>query len=106
MKCRLEYIEIRAMVTKKNQAKPVVNSHTFVYDNNQFPALAGQETEVISNPNRMLYSEQLKTNQNNNLFSMDELLEIFQDASEQLMRCSNKMEQMRILVSLLSYANK
>lgn len=72
-----------------------------------FPKLHDEKHAEPTTSKMGLYSDQLKDkNTKNNLFSMDELIMIFEQATEQLQRCSTKMEQMRILVSLLSYACK
>lgn len=108
--CRQEYINIRSHVRHRNQlpASQTTAGNSFTYNIEHFPA-AGSSSFPSNEQSAgtALYSNVAQSSsQSNELFNMDELLDIFQNAVEQLQRCSNKMQQMHVIVSLLKHAVK
>lgn len=107
--CRQEYLNIRAHVRHRNQPLPNPEATAaLAYSHENFPA-AGPSASININqqpPSGALYSDVLRTAPQESLFNMDELLDIFQNAVEQLQRCTNKMQQMHVIVSLLKHAVK
>lgn len=101
---RAEYLNIRANSQLRNtrQRQP-----QFSLDENSFPLLSRDYKEVQSNPsfstrNKPTYSDVITGG--DDLFSIEELFDIFQNAVQQLNRCNSKREQIGVIVSLLQYA--
>lgn len=109
--CRNEYLEIRNKVNHRNivrSNKQIVKSNTFNLRQESFPGLKGNTgiygSTQFDGPS---FAEQVRRNPGNEeLYSMDDLFEIFQTAVEDLMACSNKGQQLKVLFKLLSNAFK
>lgn len=104
------YLETRERATTKNSqrfGKHQLNNN-FQYNTADFPAVNNQTNNNNTNysyrPNMSVsYANQLKSN--NDLFTVDELFNIFTAAMEDLQRCSSKVQQIKIVMSMLKYAH-
>lgn len=103
--CRANYIEARLKATQKNTAIQRANSglQPVITSGQQFSNVPNPNgNQTIPNSNNATYANQLKPNAD--LFSMDELFAIFRNATVELKKCSTKLDQLNIIVSLLKYA--
>lgn len=105
VKCpsRSEYIAIRTNAQQKvRRQQPQFNLNPL-----DFPSHLGHIDESVSfqkpTTSGATYSQTLLSNKND-LFSMEELFDIFQSAVQELNRCQTKNQQMKVIVSLLQYA--
>lgn len=106
--CRSEYLEIRNKMNHRNIINHNKHNNKAPHMNqDNFPSLRKNADDAtpmkFSGPT---FADQFKRNANEELYSMDDLFEIFQDAVEDLMACSNKGQQMKVLFKLLSNAFK
>lgn len=98
---RSQYLETRARATARNSRKG---------NNKQFSAAqftnADLPTNAENNNNRigngLSYSDQVRAR--NDLFSVDELFEIFMTALDDLQRCTTKIQQIQVVMSMVKYA--
>lgn len=103
--CRANYIESRRNVTQNNNDSrrrnigppPII---TNAQQHFNIPNIIGSKANPIFNNGT--YASQLKSK--DDLFSMDELFAIFRNATVELKKCSTKLDQLNIIVSLLKYA--
>lgn len=59
----------------------------------------------FSENNRPTYSDQLRLNNNQEqMYSFEELFQIFTTSASELARCTTKLEQIQVIMSLLKYA--
>lgn len=93
--CRASYIESRQKATQKNTINQ--RSHYDSYTNFASP--------FNHTDNNKSYADQLKqfNRPQKDLFSMDELFTIFRNATAELKKCTTKLDQLNIIVSLLKY---
>lgn len=111
--CRAEYINARNNAMNKNARNQRPNRsqmESFIFNEAEFPQaplsqnISGR-TAQSSNPIRPSYSAQLRSKpQTSELFTTDELFDIFQDAMSQLSKCQTKDDQLRVIMGLLKYA--
>lgn len=103
---RTMYIEARLNATKRNttnQRRVAEPSFVTAHGNQQqsnVPILNGLQSSPTCS--KQTYAGQFKPR--NDLFSMDELLTIFQKATVELKKCTTKLDQLNIIVSLLKHA--
>lgn len=104
--CRANYIEARLKATQKNseriQRGNGGNQTTITSDQQYFNVPKPNGNQTIPNYKNATYANQLKSKAD--LFSMDELFAIFRNATVELKKCSTKLDQLNIIVSLLKYA--
>ncbi|XP_037826793.1 uncharacterized protein LOC119614753 [Lucilia sericata] len=100
------YLETRARVTTKshNNNRVQQNLNTFQFNGVEFPNLVNttSRNNNIMNAN-VSYANQLKNN--SDLFSVDELFDIFTTAMEDLQRCTSKVQQIKVVMSMVKYAH-
>lgn len=108
IKCPLRtlYLETRARATSKNSQRNIRTQHsnTYQFNNSDFPTV--NNNNVINNKrsnNNVSYANQLKSN--NDLFSIDELFDIFTTAMEDLQRCTSKVQQIKVVMGMVKYAH-
>lgn len=101
---RTMYIEARLNATQRSSTKQsrftesmFTNSQPKQQPTNLQTVNSLQAPPIIGN---RTYADQLKPH----LFSMDELFTIFQNATVELKKCTTKLDQLSIIVSLLKYA--
>lgn len=87
------------------------NDRTFNMSTANFPNLGrSSETAAFFQPTGPSFADQLKRSSNpttnDELYSMDDLYEIFQAAVTDLMECTNKGQQVQVLFKILSNAFK
>lgn len=111
------YLETRARVTSKpqsNRQQQQQQQNSFQLNGGEFPNLRNNNTnhnniENSNNTNNRRiynntsYANQLKTG--NDLFSTDELFEIFTTAMDDLQRCTSKVQQIKVVMSMVKYAH-
>lgn len=108
--CRSSYLEIRNNVNHKNAVGARLNnkSSTFSLNQNNFPRLHQSSIPddfAANSSNRTTYAEQTKrSNVNLDLYSMEELFDLFQTAIEDLSACTSKGQQLKVLFRLLNDA--
>lgn len=103
--CQKEFIEIRQKANQKQSNKPHAKTG-FIMNEKHFPKI-NKSTHIQETrpPPRVSYVEATKNqNQSENLFSIDELFEIFMDAYEELNSCQTKAQQMHTIMKLLKNA--
>ncbi|XP_046805480.1 uncharacterized protein LOC124419548 [Lucilia cuprina] len=102
------YLETRARATSKSfQRNNRRNqSDTFHYNNADFPNIVSNTVNNNKNNNvfhnKPTYANQLKSN--NDIFSIDELFDIFSKTMEDLSRCTSKVQQIQVVMSMVKYA--
>lgn len=105
--CRSNYLEIRNNINHKNTIRND-RAKSFNINQERFPDLNKTSSPNISTAtqrNGPTYAEQTKQLRgNNDLYSMDDLFEIFQTAVEDLSACTSKGQQLKVLFKLLSNA--
>lgn len=109
--CRSNYLEIRNNINHKNTvrtARTNSKSNDFSLNEESFPDLQRRSNPVECNfthSNRPTYAEQAKrAGGSSDLYSMDELFDIFQSAVDDLSACTNKGQQLKVLMRLLNNA--
>lgn len=106
--CRLSYLEARRRATSKNSTNQRRNIELPIFNmnNNTFPILTKSDDPKFVNTNERSYANVFKQNKaaQNDLFSMDQLFTIFQNATLELKKCSSKLDQLNIIMNLLKYA--
>lgn len=109
--CRSTYLEIRNNINHKNtirNSRTNQKSNTFNINQTNFPEFNQNSSPEDYTPNQSTgptYAEQIKRSRaNSDLYSMDDLFEIFQSAIEDLSVCTNKGQQLKVLFKLLSNA--
>lgn len=104
--CRKDYLQARQLVAQRN-AQPQnknVSAPVFEFKEEDFPAPRNHPVTLqYSTNNRPLYSEQAAS-KSNEMYSIDELFNIFQHALVELKKCSNKTEQLCVIMNLLKNA--
>lgn len=102
---RLDYLSIRKKMNSRSANKPTVTSATKSISSQNISRI-----NRIAPVESMSYAAAIKqlppTNNNSELFSISELFNIFNGAVAQLSQCKTKIEQMKVIVSLLEYAVK
>lgn len=106
--CRASYLEARKRATNKNTAnqRRQAEQPAFNLGNQNFPQLPNANSPQGLNVNdKTSYANHFKQNNvnQNDLFSMDQLFTIFQNATIELQKCSTKLEQLSIIMGLLKY---
>lgn len=99
---RKRYLEIRQKVTTNHSKRAQIgrprnahpHSHTY----------AAQQCTTSSQPSGHTYADAARKN-DCDLFSIDELFNIFASALDDLSRCTNKVQQIQVVMSLLKYAH-
>lgn len=109
--CRADYIEIRNKINHRNtvrNSKFTQNANQFNFQQTNFPTLSRNfEFVAPSQSKNTSYAEQVKkTSSNDDLYCMDELCEILYSTVDELMSCTNKGQQLKVLFKLLSNAFK
>lgn len=104
---RTIYLEARARASSYNQHKRSVPRRQNSYVNNlaDYPTLNKTNTRNVINQrvNERSYAEQIKSN-TNDLFSVDELFDIFTSALDELSKCTSKVQQIQVVMSMVKYA--
>lgn len=104
---RAHYLEARAKATTNNQTKRLSSRrmNSFVNNVSDYPAVNGTHTSVRASQYRHQnsYSQQLKSN-HNDLFNIDELFNIFTSAMDELSKCTNKVQQIHVVMNMVKYA--
>lgn len=107
---RIEYLEIRNKINHRNSIRNsnLHHNNTFKLNQDNFPNLnrnAGFKASTQSiGPT---YAEKLKSSPaNDGLYSMEDLSEILYETVDELMACTNKGQQLKVLFKLLSNAFK
>ncbi|XP_059220573.1 uncharacterized protein LOC131996983 [Stomoxys calcitrans] len=102
---RAHYLEIRERATnfrKRKSPPPRRTAH-----------VPEQQTTTSRNPSnnfnslrneRSSYAAHLRDNNQNDLFSIDELFDIFNSALSELSQCTNKVQQMYVVMSMVKHA--
>lgn len=103
---RIQYLNIRKNMNARN-----TNKFTSANATKLFKSQTGVQIEHIAPVASTSYASVIKqpppNNDNNSeLFSIPELFNIFNGAVAQLSQCKTKIEQMKVIVSLLEYAVK
>lgn len=109
--CRAEYLEIRNKINHRNtvrNGRKNQNNNTFNLEQANFPNLSRNTEFAASNLSiGPTYAERLKTPSSNaGLYSMEDLAEILYQTVDDLMACTNKAQQVKVLFKLLSNATK
>lgn len=104
--CRRDYLQARQAIAQRN-VKPQnqgAMGPVFKFREEDFP-VPPRNNQVDPQPStsRALYSEQLSY-RSNDLYTIDELFNIFQHALSDLKKCSSKTEQLFVIMSLLKNA--
>lgn len=112
--CRKEYLDARYRALSKgtkhryevrnNTSRPLLHD---LHDPSVFPRLPNEDALPVKPkfmpPQGRSYSETAKAKTPEDLFSLEELFNIFQSATDALSRCTSKREQMLVIVKLLNY---
>lgn len=105
---RNNYLSIRRKLNSRNAR----NSHQHIVLNQtaqSAPATSRQIVPPAQTIPSMTYADRLKPNipnEQEELFSMAELMNIFKSAVNQLKQCKNKFDQIEVIASLLEHAIK
>lgn len=109
---RFLYLETRAQATKRQQKQNYPKRHqkqqqpNYSYNESEYPAIHGHSNRE-RNYDRT-YAQEARRNMDNNnkshLFRVDELFEIFLRAVNDLNKCTNKIQQMQVVMSLVKNA--
>lgn len=111
--CRSDYLEIRNNINHKNtirNGRTKSKSNAFNMNQENFPDLRQNQTfshddYASSHSNRPTYAEQTKSSRSNSdLYSMEDLFDIFQTAIDDLSACTSKGQQLKVLFRLLNDA--
>lgn len=109
--CRKEYLSIRQKLTNKTKMQNQRIYEVFEENPGDFPHFSRSESFVPfarGQPGRSYANTlQCHTQQNSNtgdLFSIDELFQIFTGALSDLRKCRSKMEQLNVIMTMLKYA--
>lgn len=103
---RIQYLNIRKNMNIRNTNKSTLVSATKVIDSQTAPPI-NRMAPVASTSYASAIKQPRPTNDDNSdLFSISELFNIFNGAVAQLSQCKSKIEQMKVIVSLLEYAVK
>lgn len=104
---RAHYLEARAKATTNNHAKRQTpkRRNSFVNNVSEYPSINGTipSSRNLQCGNQASYSQQLKSNKSG-LFNIDELFEIFTSALDDLSRCTNKVQQIQVVMNMVKYA--
>lgn len=109
---RAEYLRIRSNATNRTPKRNMnvrrnsyVQSNSYVRNDDDHPPLSGNITTNINNNNmgRRSYAQQLRSD-NNNLFSIDELFDIFVSTLDELSKCTNKVQQIQVVMTMVRRA--
>lgn len=108
---RAEYLEIRNKINHRNTIKANrqnQNFNEFNLNQNNFPQLNKNTNFAASNQSiGPTYADRLKTSSPNvDLYSMEDLSEILYTTVDELMACTSKGQQLKVLFKLLSDAFK
>lgn len=108
---RAEYLEIRNKINHRNTIRTNrqnQNSNSFNLNQNNFPNLSKNTDFAASNQSiGPTYADRLKTSSANaDLYSIEELSELLYTTVDELMACTSKGQQLKVLFRLLSDAFK
>lgn len=104
---RALYLEIRSKVTSRNQKRVKVSQQRTHY--NTVPT--GNHTSSNTfhqsgfSQNNIRSYARVTRDHNQDLFSIDQLFDIFTSSLEELSRCTTKVQQISVVMSLLKYAH-
>lgn len=116
---RIEYLSIRQKITLRNQNRektvPNINQRSFELDSLQFPhptkSSCTQNPVILQRPQSrateqpQTFAECLKSSdQQNDMFSIDEMFNIFTTHLDMIQNCKSKNDQIRVIASLLQHA--
>ena len=97
---RAMYLQMRANASSKNiNVKKNTQSNTLNFNHQS------TNNRVINNNvfnSKVSYADCLKTN--NNLFNINDLFDIFMTTLEDLKKCTNKIQQIQVVMSMVKYA--
>lgn len=104
---RAQYLDIRQRATTRQTRKTTIiqrNIHTAHVPNE--PIAHRSVTNSLSHHNvkRSSYADQLKNNHNSDLFNVDELFDIFTSTLDELSKCTTKVQQMYVVMSMVKHA--
>lgn len=112
--CRKDYIILRQKLSSKTRRVPTISTDMYHKDNYDLPHPSGIQNSRPSPPwtgaIKKTYADALKlTNHQSalnseDLFSIDELFNIFTTAVTDLRKCNSKAEQLNVIMSMLKYA--
>lgn len=100
---RATYLENRAKATSNSSSR----------GNTRIAAARANQTPLLPNPQHNNHNSQSYMNgnsyaaclrENNDLFSIEELFEIFMSALNDLQQCTNKIQQIQVVMSMVKYA--
>jgi hypothetical protein len=107
--CREDYLLARNRALNKNRQQ-TRRQPTYDYKERDFP-LPPRTTRFEDKPTperneKRTYSEQLRAEPSTSqeMFSLDQLFSIFQEATADLKKCTSKLEQLNVIMGLLKYA--
>lgn len=109
VKCPLRalYLEVRARASSGYQNKRSVQKrqNTYVHNEADYPKINKDLNSNVAFDygTRQSYAQQLKNN-SKELFNIDELFQIFTSALDDLSKCTSKVQQMQVVMSLLKHA--
>lgn len=100
---RSQYLETRARATNRNSRVTRANQHNAAMFSNVMRTNSNNNANNNHNiGNDLSYADQLRAR--NDLFSVDELFDIFTTALDDLQRCTTKIQQIQVVMSMVKYA--
>lgn len=104
---RVEYVKLRNSINERNIQRPQQPrmNRIFTSETHHFPPLNPHSTaQNTFETHTNTYAHQLKSPATDDLFSISQLLQIFNGAVTKLKQCTTKIEQINVIASLLEYA--
>lgn len=100
---RSQYLETRAKVTNRNSRRNYAKQQSATQFSNAMSTNKENNVNTVHNINNGLsYAQQLRAR--NDLFSVEELFDIFMTALDDLQRCTTKVQQVQVVMSMVKYA--
>lgn len=100
---RAQYLEARARASSKQPVRTARRQNTHVVSDSEHKNANRNPSYSVGQNNRLSYSDQVKRN-NHDLFDIDELFQIFTSALDDLSKCTTKVQQIQVVMSMVKYA--
>lgn len=104
---RAHYLEVREKATtKQRRGAPIIRKNATVRDP-EFDQFPKNNNPIIQHQRRedsRSYADQVRNSNNSDLFTIDELFNIFASALDELSKCTTKVQQMYVVMSMVKHA--
>lgn len=103
---RAHYLEIREKATTRQQRRaPPTRRNSYIQSHETAQPTTSSNNNTNHREDPRSYAAQVRKHNRNDLFTIDELFEIFTSALDELSQCTTKVQQMYVVMSMVKRAH-